>query len=142
MHINHIRRLARWMAEAGLTGLELRESGFELRLARSGQAMPTLLPDTAQASPPASAPGETLSRPLIAAMATRCGYFHARHPARDRAQVSAGQAVAVGDAVGVITVGTLLLPVLATHAGIAGEYLVEDGQRVEYATPLLALAGE
>lgn len=137
MHIDKIRQLASWMAAANLSHLELRSEGFDIRLVRplgSAPAHPASAGAVAAAAPAAA--------PAVAAMATFCGHFHARHPSRTQAQASPGQALAVGDVVGVIAVGGLLLPVTVHTAGNAGAYLVEDGQLVDYATPLLALAGD
>lgn len=140
MRIDKIRQLAGWMSQAGLSTLEFRQDGFELRLVRPAG------PSAAGSTPaPVAAPSPALVAtqvPRVAAMATLCGHFHACHPAREQAQVSPGQALKVGDTVGVISVGSLLLPVTVQQAGIAGDYLIEDGTRVEYATPVLALAGE
>lgn len=139
MHIEKIRQLATWMAKADLHTLAFSQPGFELRLVRATAPSATAAASLATPVAPVIAEPEA---PKVAAMATHCGFFHARHPHREQAQVLPGKAVAVGDTVGVIAVGALLLPVIAHTAGTAGNYLVEDGQLVDYATPLLALVGE
>lgn len=130
MHIDTIRQLAHWMAAAGLTGLQLRGEGFQLALTRPNAHI------AAQGVSPGAAP----KAPHVAAIATVCGHFHARHPSRELPQASPGQVLKAGDIVGLVAVAGLLLPVTAQHDGIAGDYLVEEGQQVEYATPVLALA--
>lgn len=141
MRIETIRQLAGWMSQAGLSSLEFKQDGFELRLVRPA-SQPALAANPPISDAPAAAPIAAAAKPEVAAMATLCGHFHARHPAREQPMVTPGQTVNVGDTVGVIAVGSLLLPVTVQHAGIAGDYLIEDGERVEYATPVLALAGE
>ncbi|WP_437883425.1 acetyl-CoA carboxylase biotin carboxyl carrier protein [Pseudomonas sp. LRF_L74] len=136
MHIDKIRQLASWMAEANLAQLELRSPTFEIRLKRPAQGAAPAKNARLPATP------VTADIPLpVAAIATVCGHFHARHPERDTPQVASGQAIKTGDLVGVIDVGDLLLPVIASADGIAGHYLVEDGQLVDYGTALLALSG-
>lgn len=134
MHIDKIRQIANWMTTANLARLELRSPGFELSLTRPIGAAPTV------ATPPTHSTPECSPQPRVAAIATVCGHFHARHPCRDTPQVTPGQPLKAGYIVGVIDVGDLLLPAVATADGVAGDYLVEDGSLVDYATPLLALA--
>lgn len=141
MRIETIRQLADWMGQAGLSSLEFKQPGFELRLVRPASPAVCSL-DTLPRATAAPKQGTRASAPEVAAMATLCGRFHARHPAREQPQVTPGKTLNVGDTVGVIAVGTLLLPVTVQHPGIAGDYLIKDGERVEYATPVLALAGE
>lgn len=143
MRIDKIRQLAGWMSQAGLSTLEFRQEGFELRLVRPAGPLAALPAGSSYAPVEEASPALAATQaPKVAAMATLCGHFHACHPAREQTQVSPGQVVNIGDTVGVIAVGSLLLPVTAQQAGIAGDYLIEDGARVEYATPVLALAGE
>jgi len=130
MRIEKLRQLIGWMSDAGLARIELKTTDFEVRLQRSvGAAVPV-------AVVPAEAPAAPAS---ISVTSTGCGHFHARHPARDTPQVSPGQAIRAGDVIGVLAVGDLLLPVSARQDGIAGDYLVTDGQLVDYGKPLLAL---
>lgn len=132
MRIEKLRQLIGWMSDAGLARIELKTVDFEVRLQRSA-GVP---------APLAAAPAETTMAPAsISVTSTGCGHFHARHPARDTPQVSPGQVIRAGDVIGVLAVGDLLLPVSARQDGIAGDYLVADGQLVDYGKPLLALTG-
>lgn len=132
MRIEKLRQLIGWMTDAGLARIEFKTPDFEVRLQRSPGAP----------APVAATPAEV---PTVVAgasvTATGCGHFHARHPARDTPQASPGQAIRTGDVIGVLVVGDLLLPVSAQQDGIAGNYLVADGQLVDYGKPLLALTG-
>lgn len=132
MRIEKLRQLIGWMTDAGLARIEFKTTDFEVRLQRSPGA-----PAPAAAAP-AEAPVAVASASVTS---TGCGHFHARHPARDVPQASPGQAIRTGDVIGVLVVGDLLLPVSAQQDGIAGDYLVADGQLVDYGKPLLALTG-
>lgn len=134
MRIEKLRQLIGWMTDAGLARIEFKTTDFEVRLQRS--------PGTP--APVAAAPAEAAV--VVASTSTSvtsmgCGHFHSRHPARDTPQASPGQAIRIGDVIGVLAVGDLLLPVSAQQDGIAGDYLVADGQLVDYGKPLLALTG-
>jgi acetyl-CoA carboxylase biotin carboxyl carrier protein len=80
----------------------------------------------------------TISSPIVIA-ATACGTFAHGHPARE-ATPSIGTRVEAGEIVGVISAGPLLRPIAAPAAGMLTRLLCEPGQRVEFGTPLLALA--
>lgn len=135
MHISKIQQLVEWMSEADLASLELQSAEFSVRLVRPRNALASAAPVAVVDAPLAAA-----SAVKVAAMATVCGRFLSRHPLRDQAEVSPGQRIEVGDLVGLVSVGELLLPVTATAAGIAGHFLVEDQQLVGYGTAVLALA--
>lgn len=134
MHIDKLRQLIGWMSTAGLARIELKTPAFEIRLQRSvGTPAPTPLAAIVP-QPPAAVPSASIT-------AKGCGYFHARHPSRDTPQVSPGQAVRAGDVIGVLAVGEQLLVVTADIEGTAGDYLVAEGQLVDYGKPLLAMTG-
>ena len=130
MDIALLHRLVQHLQASQLGYLQLDSPAFQLRLVRPSGAPAAPLPP----SPVAPAP------PRYAATATGCGHFHARHPAREDSQLQPGAAFDVGTPIGVLAVGELLQPVVAQVAGRAGAYLVEDGQLVDFGTPLLALA--
>jgi len=135
MHISKIQQLVEWMSKADLASLELQSAEFSVRLVRPRNPLASAAPMVVVDTPLAAA-----SAGKVAAMATVCGRFLSRHPLRDQAEVSPGQRIEVGDLVGLVSVGELLLPVTATAAGIAGRFLAADQQLVGYGTPVLALA--
>lgn len=134
MHIDKLRQLIGWMSAAGLARIELKAPAFEIRLQRSVGAPPPAPPAAIASQQPAAAPAASIT-------AKGCGFFHARHPSRDAPQVSPGQAVRAGDVIGVLAVGEQLLVVTADIEGTAGDYLVAEGQLVDYGKPLLAMTG-
>jgi acetyl-CoA carboxylase biotin carboxyl carrier protein len=67
------------------------------------------------------------------------GVFLHGHPSTEGLLARAGQTVRKGDAVGLLRIGALLLPVLAPHDGVIVDHLAEDGVIVGYGAPLLRL---
>lgn len=135
MDIALLHRLVQHLQTCQLGYLQLDSPGFQLRLVRPGGASAARLPPS-----PAAPAAPAAATPRYAATATGCGHFYARHPARENTQLQPGAAFDVGTPIGVLAVRELLLPVVALVAGRAGAYLVEDGQLVDFGTPLLALA--
>jgi biotin carboxyl carrier protein len=121
---NDIAELVEHMRGLGVAEIEIADGDEMLRVA---------LPDTVEQ--PARA---AISGPTIIA-ATGCGIFFLGHPARE-ATLSIGARVDAGEVVGVIGAGPLLRPVAAPTAGTLTRVLCEPGQRVDFGTPLLALA--
>lgn len=132
MHISKIRQIVEWVSSADLAQFELQSAEFSIRLTRpAGKPRPP----TAQLAVAVAEPALQ-----IAAMATVCGRFLSTHPARNQPEVCPGDALELGTLVGLIAVGELLLPVMATASGTMGSFMVEDQQLVGYGTPLVSLA--
>jgi acetyl-CoA carboxylase biotin carboxyl carrier protein len=70
------------------------------------------------------------------------GVFLHGHPSTGTALARPGQAVRKGDAVGLLRIGALLLPVLAPRDGVIADHLAEDGVIVGYGSPLLRLQSQ
>lgn len=121
---NDIAELVEHMHSLGVAEIEIADGDEMLRVA---------LPEAVE--PPART---TISDPTIIA-ATACGIFFLGHPAREAA-LSIGTRLEVGEVVGVIATGPLLRPVSAPAAGTLTRVLCEPEQRVDFGTPLLALA--
>lgn len=136
MPISKIRQIVGWMNAADLACFELQEPSFTLRLSRSA-GKPV---SAAVQAAPVEQPPEKVER--IAARATVCGRFLSRHPSRQEPQVRAGERIEPGMQVGLIAVGQLYLPVIATEAGVMGEFMLEDHRLVGYGTPLVSLAND
>jgi len=136
MHISKIRQIVEWVSSANLAQFELHSAEFSMRLTRPASApmVPALL-SGASATPAAAEPATK-----VAAMATVCGRFLSRHPAREQPEVRPGDRLEPGTLVGLIAVGELLLPVTATQGGTMGAFMVADQQLVGYGTPLVSLA--
>ncbi len=121
---NDIAELVEHMRLLGVAEIEIADGDEMLRVA---------LPDAVEQ--PART---TISGPTIIA-AAGCGIFFLGHPARETT-LSIGARVEAGEIVGVIRTGPLLRPVTVPGAGTLTRILCEPGQRVDFGTPLLALA--
>jgi acetyl-CoA carboxylase biotin carboxyl carrier protein len=121
---NDIAELVEHMRCLGVAEIEIADGDEMLRVA---------LPEAVEQ------PARTMICGPIVIAATACGIFVHGHPAREAAP-SIGARVEAGEMVGVIAAGPLLRPVTAPAAGTLTRVLCEPGQRVEFGTPLLALA--
>jgi hypothetical protein len=120
---NDIAELLEHMRGLGVAEIEIVDGDEMLRV---------VLPEAVEQSV------QTAFSPAIVA-ATACGIFFLGHPAREAAPPT-GTPLEAGEIVGVIAAGPLLRPVAAPVAGILIHVLCEPGQRVDFGTPLLALA--
>ena len=128
MNEAEIRKYARLMQELGLTGLEVKENLGVVRLERAGAASPTVMTAAAPAVPAAPASSEVRS-PMV-------GIFYAA-PAEDAEPfVEVGRRVKKGDTLCVIEAMKLMNEITAEQDGTIVEICAQNGQAVEYGTPL------
>jgi acetyl-CoA carboxylase biotin carboxyl carrier protein len=113
-------KLAVWLAESGLAGLELTGPGVRVMLRRDGVVASS------------DAPPVVVTAPSV-------GVFLDTHPLREAPLAPAGTLVEPGEPVGLLRIGSLLLPVPAPTRAIAGEIRAIAGARVGYGTPLIDL---
>lgn len=138
MTIEQIRQLTRWVRDAGLSGLEIRQPGFELAFTLGRTPVPAAEGGAAVRSantpplPPKAAPVNTVN-------ASGPGLFRLAHPAQPQPLVNPGDSVAVGQLVGLLQVANLFLPVRSDRAGRIGQVLASDGQTVGYGHPLMTV---
>ncbi|MDP9900865.1 acetyl-CoA carboxylase biotin carboxyl carrier protein subunit [Variovorax ginsengisoli] len=136
MDASRIDLLAGWLAGTDIDLLELRSPTRLMRLQRGGAkagGAPAAPAAVAEAAAPAVPAGTSVT-------AWTVGVFLDRHPLRAQPFVQAGEAVTEGRLLGLLQIGSLLLPVVAPCAGIAGTLQVASGSTVDYGTPLLAIA--
>jgi acetyl-CoA carboxylase biotin carboxyl carrier protein len=124
-----IALLAAWIKGTDIGLLELHGPDVALCLVNENGDI-TRLPD---ALPPGSVAGPTV------VVAQSVGVFIDRHPLDLEPVVETGDDVREGEPLGLLRIGTLLLPVRAPCDGIVGQRLAEHGTTVGYGTPLLAL---
>jgi acetyl-CoA carboxylase biotin carboxyl carrier protein len=135
MHADQIEQIAAWLAATDIGLLELRGPGQSLRLRHQGLSIDIVETDD---TAPLDAPAPDAPQAVTVA-ASSVGVFLHRHPLREDALASPGTPVQPGQALGLLQIGPLLLPVLAPAAGIVLELLAAHGAVVGYATPLVAL---
>jgi acetyl-CoA carboxylase biotin carboxyl carrier protein len=121
---NDIAELVEHMRCLGVAEIEIADGDEMLRV-----ALPEAVEQPART---------TISGPTVIA-ATACGIFVHGHPARE-VTPSIGARVEAGEIVGVIAAGPLLRPIAAPAAGTLTRLLCEPGQRVDFGTPLFAIA--
>lgn len=137
MQISKIRQIVEWVSNANLAHFELQDPAFTLRMSRRV----TIAAPTAVAVEPVAVQA-VAKAPKVAAMATVCGRFLSCHPLRDEPPVLPGAVIEPGMLVGLISVGELYLPVIATEGGTMAAFMVEDNQLVDYGTPLVSLVAD
>ena len=122
MNEAEIRKYARLMQELGLTGLEVKENLGVVRLERAGAASPAVVTAAAPAA-------QDVRSPMV-------GIFYAA-PAEDAEPfVEVGRRVKKGDTLCVIEAMKLMNEITAEQDGTIVEICAQNGQAVEYGTPL------
>ena len=134
MHIDHLQQLSAWLAATDISMLELRGPDGHIRLRHDGahvelieDAAPTIADD-----PPPPAPRLTVT-------ASSVGVFLHGHPLHTTPLVRPGTNVRAGQPLGLLQIGSLLLPVTATKDATVIGTLVANGETVGFATPLVEL---
>lgn len=127
--------MAAWLAGTEIGLLELRTPNGSVRLSRNGSVADEIVQPDEPARDEAIAPDPA---PTVATAASVGVFLHA-HPLHDAPAVRPGDRVAAGQALGLLQVGPLLLPVEAPAAGQLTQVRVETGGTVGYGTPLFEL---
>ncbi len=157
MDLRKIKKLIDLLEESNLTEIEIREGEESVRLSRGGVAMqmpvsmpaPVVHAAAAAAPMPMNSPVEAATggtpRPgpeLPAGTVVRApmvGTFYAA-PAPDKPPfVTVGQAVKVGDTLGIIEAMKMFNPIEAETAGTVLAIQCESGQPVEFDQPLFVI---
>jgi acetyl-CoA carboxylase biotin carboxyl carrier protein len=132
MAFDQLRDLTAWMAEAGIDELELMGPSFQLRLGGSPLQKRDVQAsaqhhDAASASGPAC---QVVTAPTV-------GLFLHRHPLHATMLAPQGTQVRAGQALGLLRIGPLLVPVIAPGDGVAGAMLVAHETVVGFGTGLV-----
>lgn len=123
------RQLAAWLAATDIALLELHGPGVDICLLQHDGQIDTL--------PPGHGCGAARATQPVKAQFV--GVFLHGHPLHDTALAAPGKAVIAGQAIGLLQIGALLLPVLAPQDAIVAGYAVTHGVTVGYGTPLVDL---
>jgi acetyl-CoA carboxylase biotin carboxyl carrier protein len=126
-------QLEAWLGATDIAMLELRGPGVFIRL-QAPAVQPT--PADAMASDTAAAAQRRVVR------AGSVGVLRLAHPLRAQPLVHSGQAVRRGQALALLQIGAVLLPVCAPCDGTVGQWLAQDASTVGYGTPLLDMETE
>jgi acetyl-CoA carboxylase biotin carboxyl carrier protein len=143
MKPDQIQQIARWLAATDIGLLELRGPGHTLLLRHDGAAVELVGQDDSASSDEsagsAALPDANAAPDTLTVDAPSLGVFLQRHPLRAEALATPGAAVQAGQVLGLLQIGSLLLPVAAPADAFVIEALAEHGAVVGYGTPLLAL---
>lgn len=89
-------------------------------------------PSAAPAAAPVAPSANTIDAPMI-------GVFYRRPAPGAEPFVQPGDTVDADTTIGIVEIMKLMNPITAGKAGVLGEFLVEDGQAVEFGQPLVTL---
>jgi acetyl-CoA carboxylase biotin carboxyl carrier protein len=128
MQIEQVRELSEWLAATDIGLLELSGPQTLVRLRRDGGEAVVVEQGAA-----------TESAEAKVAKASSVGVFLHRHPLQEAALAPVGARVSRGQVLGLLQIGSLLLPVYAPCDGFVTGVLVPHGTAVGYGTPLVEL---
>lgn len=126
--LDHVAEIAAWMKAAGIDRLELDGPHGRLHLGRDTADRGGVPTGTGLA---AEEP-ETVTSPGV-------GVFLHRHPLREEPLAQPDEPVSAGAPLGLLRIGSLLVPVLAPWAGTVADTIAPDGTLVGYGDPLVSL---
>jgi len=134
MEENTIRKYAELMRELGLTGLEIKENGCEVRLERQlAAALPTLAAPLPEA-PAQAAPAQTAASPAAGykdITSPMVGVFYCAPAENAKPYVKVGDTVKRGDILCIIEAMKLMNEIPAEEDGVIVEVCVGNGQVVD-----------
>lgn len=139
---NEVRALIEMMSRGGIAELSLQTESVRLRLrTREGVSGSTII-----ASPLANAPaavaevGAESDEPEgVIVPAPMLGTFYRSPGPGEPAFSDVGDEISIGQTIGIIEAMKIMNEIAAEHSGTIVEFLVENGQPVEYGQPLLRL---
>jgi acetyl-CoA carboxylase biotin carboxyl carrier protein len=139
-----VRRLAKLMAEEGLTELEFESGKQRLRLGRGVVAAASAAPVSAAAAPAASvaaaaAAADAGGVPEGAVTSPMVGTCYLSPEPGAPAFVKAGDRVKEGQTLVIIEAMKVMNPIRAPRSGTVARILVENGSPVEYGEPLIVV---
>ncbi len=156
MDLRKIKKLIDLLEESNLNEIEIKEGEESVRLSRNGGTVAMPAPTYVAAPAPVAAAPMPMSSPVEAATggtprpgpelpaghvvrAPMVGTFYAS-PAPDKPPfVTVGQAVKVGDTLGIIEAMKMFNPIEAETAGTVLAIQCESGQPVEFDQPLFVI---
>jgi acetyl-CoA carboxylase biotin carboxyl carrier protein len=134
MTIDHLQQLSAWLVATDIAMLELRGPGGHIRLRHDGASV-----ERVEDEVPAWADELPAPAPRLTVAACSVGVFLHGHPLHTTPLVHPGTHVRAGQPLGLLQIGSLLLPVTATKDATVIGNLVADGETVGFGTPLVEL---
>jgi acetyl-CoA carboxylase biotin carboxyl carrier protein len=135
--IGHVRELIALMSRGGISELDLSTGDVSIRLRGQNGTVQTVsgsapVAISQQHSVIAEPAGHVISAPMI-------GTFYSCPAPGEAPFVQVGDAVEVGQVIGIIEAMKIMNEIIADRSGIVTEILVENAQAVEYGSPLVRL---
>lgn len=137
MELNELQQLSTWLKTSSMRSLELSRPGEHVKLTVS-DAHHVDITDIARAGSPGAAAQQT--SPETAVKTTTAGIFLATHPMRRAPFVTTGSNVRHGDVVGILKIGLIYAPVLATGSGLVKSLVASTGDLLGYGATVLVLS--
>src|SRR3954464_11199466 len=132
-----IRELAQLLDETGLTEIEFERDGQRVRVARQAQAVVAApLRAPVDGPLPVAAPLDPAKHPgVVTSPMVGTAYVGAEPGARPFVEV--GSRVEVGDTLLIVEAMKTMNQIPSPRSGTVIQFLIEDGQPVEYGEPLM-----
>ncbi len=128
-----IGRLMKVLADTDVEECEIQQSDYSISLKR------TVLPATAPTGADRTAEDPAVAElPFVPSPAV--GVFYRSEQPSHQPSIESGSSVVEGDILGIIEVMGVPHPIRATRAGVIDDFLVEDGEAVEYGQPIVAFS--
>jgi acetyl-CoA carboxylase biotin carboxyl carrier protein len=140
MEDNNIRRYAKLMEELGLTGLEIKEDGCQLRLERTVCA-PVAAPVVGQ-HVPETPENAAVSDGCIDICSPMVGVFYSAPAENSQPFVSVGDTVKRGDVLCIIEAMKLMNEIVSEYDGVVEEICAVNNQVVDFGHRLFRLKRE
>lgn len=128
-----IGRLMRVLADTDVEECEIQQGDYSISLKRTALPRSGLTDADRVAQESGVAEPPFVPSPAV-------GVFYRSEPPSDQPSIDSGSTVAEGDILGIIEVMGVPHPVRATRAGVIDDFLVEDGEAVEYGQPIVAFS--
>lgn len=145
MDEKNIRKYAELMKELGLTGLEIKEGGSQLRLERMERAASAAAPASADApardNHGAAGVGTDAHAPdgCIEITSPMVGVFYSSPAENAQPFVGVGDAVKKGDVLCIIEAMKLMNEIVSEYDGVVTEICAVNSQVVDFGHPLFRL---
>jgi acetyl-CoA carboxylase biotin carboxyl carrier protein len=136
-----VRSLAKLLDETGLTEIEFSEGDRRIRLNRQPAPVTTYAAPMAApaAAAPAAAPATPAGPPKNAVTSPMVGTVYLSPEPGAAAFVKVGDKVAEGATLLIVEAMKVMNPIRSPRSGTISAVLVEDGQPVEFAEPLVVI---
>lgn len=137
MELNELQQLSTWLKASSIRSLELSRPGEHVKLTVSN-AHHVEITDTAVAWPPGAAPPQDSSDSLV--KTATAGIYLATHPMRHAPFVTADSYVKQGDVIGILRIGLIYAPMLASGSGRVKTLVAKTGDLLGYGSTVLVLS--